>query len=118
MRPERQTDPHAFTSKLRLAVTDWFCRWFYGRPGPSVEPEIRLEEPKRTICTPNGSIRDARQGQTIFSLILKQGAALPPARPVPSGGADLEAFRSQLAAQIRTQLRIEDPISLSPRGPS
>jgi cephalosporin-C deacetylase-like acetyl esterase len=100
------TDPHAFTSKLRLTVTDWFCRWFYGRPGPSVEPEIRIEEPHAHYCTPTGSIRDARQGQTIFSLILKQGAALPPPRPVPSGGADLDAFRSRLAVEIRAQLRI------------
>ena len=27
-------DPHAYTVKLRLATTDWFSRWFYGRPGP------------------------------------------------------------------------------------
>ncbi len=26
---------HYWTMKLRLATTDWFCRWFYQRPGPA-----------------------------------------------------------------------------------
>jgi cephalosporin-C deacetylase-like acetyl esterase len=100
--------PHAFTPKLRLATTDWFCRWFYGLAGPSAEPEYEIEAPKVHYCTPNGSIRYANKGQTIFSLILKRGAELPPPRPAPAGGVEFEAFRSKITAHIRTLLRLED----------
>lgn len=101
------TDPHAYTHKLRLATTDWFSRWFHGRPGPSEEPELQFEKPETLYCTPNGSLRYAHQGQTIFSLIRERGAKLPPPRAVPAGAAELAAFRSQLTGQIRTLLALE-----------
>ncbi len=100
-------DPHAYTVKLRLATTDWFSRWFYDRPGPAIEPEFELQKPATLYVTPRGSIREARQGQTIFSLVEKQGATLPPARDVPRNAAELASYRSQVAGQIRTLLRLE-----------
>lgn len=104
---EEANAPHAFTSKLRLATTNWFCRWFYRRPGPSTEPDLLIEVPKAHYCTSNGSIRYSHQGKTIFSLILNRGAELPPARPAPASVAELEAFRSKITGQIRTLLRLE-----------
>ena len=101
------SDPHAYTFKLRLATTDWFSRWFYRRPGPALEPEFELQKPTTLYATPHGSIREARQGQTIFSLIEKQAATLPPAREVPRSAAELASYRSQVAGQIRTLLRLE-----------
>ncbi len=75
---EEAADPHAWTHKLRLATTDWFCRWFQNRKGPVVEPEFEVEAAKKLYCTPNGSIKDARRGETIFTLIRKKAASLPP----------------------------------------
>lgn len=72
-------DPHAWTPKLRLASADWFSRWFYGRKGPKIEPVFHTESPKTLYCTPDGSIRYSQTGQTIFSVILKKQAQLPPA---------------------------------------
>lgn len=69
------TDPHAYTLKLRQATTAWFCRWFYGRPGPETEPEFQPEPPQNLYCTPSGSLRNARQGDMIFDLIRKKQAA-------------------------------------------
>ncbi len=100
-------DPHAYTVKLRLATTDWFSRWFYGRPGPVSEADFEPQKPEALYSTPRGSIKAAGQGQTIFSLIVSRGAALPPPRAVPGDAAELAAFRSQMADQIRTLLRLE-----------
>lgn len=72
-------DPHDMTMKLRLANTDWFCRWFYNRKGPTVEPDLRLEAAADMNCTPNGSVRYSGKGDTIYSLILAKQAKLPPA---------------------------------------
>lgn len=85
---EEATDPHAWTVKLRLAATGWFCRWFYNRPGPAREPEFAVELPRTLYSTPNGSLRDARQGQSIFSLILRKGERLPPPRQAPASGVE------------------------------
>ena len=71
-------DPHDMTMKLRLANTDWFCRWFYNRKGPGVEPDFKLETAAEMNCTPNGSIRYSGKGETIYSLIFKKQALLPP----------------------------------------
>ncbi len=98
-------DPHALTPRLRLHTMDWFCRWFYHRPGPAVEPDFSPEEPEALYCTPNGSIRFSQQGETIFSLILKKGAALPPARKAPSSRAELDAFRHDVGGEIKELLR-------------
>jgi len=80
-------DPHDMTMKLRLANTNWFCRWFYNRRGPAVEPDFKLETAADMNCTPNGSIRYSGKGDTIYSLILKKQAHLPPAAP---SNADLQ----------------------------
>lgn len=101
------TDPHAYTHKLRLATTDWFSRWFHGRPGPAEEPELQFETPETLYCTPNGSLRDAHQGETIFSLILKRGRELPPPRAVPADAAQLAAFRSEITVRIKALLAFE-----------
>ncbi len=100
-------DPHAYTVKLRLATTDWFSRWFYGHPGPAGEAEFVPQKPETLYSTPHGSIREARQGQTIFTLIAGQGAALPPSRSVPGDASELPVFREHIAGQIRTLLRLE-----------
>ncbi len=102
---EEATDPHAMTVKLRLATTDWFCRWFYNHRGPTVELEFEPERPETLYCTPNGSVRYSQQGETIFSLILKRQTQLPPARKLPANRAELDSFRSEIAARIRELLR-------------
>jgi len=83
------TDPHAWTVKLRLATCNWLSRWLYGRPGPEREPEFEPEPPESLYCTPTGSLRDARRGQTIFSLLLDKQTALPPPRREPASAAEL-----------------------------
>jgi cephalosporin-C deacetylase-like acetyl esterase len=98
-------DPHAWTLKLRQATTDWFCRWFYNRPGPAREPDFVVEPAENLYCTANGSIRYSHQGDTIFSLILKKQAQLPPARSVPTSHAEFETFRAELQEEIRKLLR-------------
>jgi cephalosporin-C deacetylase-like acetyl esterase len=102
---EEATDPHGMTVKLRIATTDWFCRWFYNRPGPEREPEFQLEPLENLYCTPSGSIRYSRQGETVFSLMLKKQAQLPLSRKAPSGAGELEAYRRQIGAEIRELLR-------------
>jgi cephalosporin-C deacetylase-like acetyl esterase len=102
---EEATDPHAWTVKLRLATTDWFSRWFYGRRGPDREPDFQAEPEQALYCTPNGSIRYSQQGDTIFSLILKKQQSLPPKREVPRGAAGRDAFRREMVSQITSLLR-------------
>ena len=72
-------DPHAWTPKLRLATADWFSRWFYDRKGPQVEPAYESIPPEDLYCTPDGSIRYSHKGETVFTLISKKQANLPPA---------------------------------------
>ncbi|HEX4810403.1 MAG TPA: alpha/beta hydrolase family protein [Bryobacteraceae bacterium] len=73
-------DPHAWTPKLRLATTQWLCRWLRDTPGPNREPDFAIEKQETLYCTPNGSLRYSQIGDTIFSLILKRQASLPPKR--------------------------------------
>jgi len=108
------TDPHAWTVKLRLAATDWFCRWFYGHPGPASEPAFEPEEPRKLFCTPNGSVRYSREGETIFSLILKKQWKLPPDRKVPATSSELEDFRRQMRTKIAEQIHYQK--SAAPLG--
>jgi len=89
-------DPHEMTMKLRLANTNWFCRWFSGRNGPQAEGDFRLETAADMNCTPNGSIRYSDRGDTIYSLLFKKQAKLPPADP---------ASKPDLERQIRELLR-------------
>jgi cephalosporin-C deacetylase-like acetyl esterase len=100
-------DPHSWTVKLRLATTDWFSRNFYGRPGPEVEPEFETESPRTLYCTPNGSIKYARQGDTIFSLIMKQGVAATPPWDVPATISELDAFRRKIREEIQRTIRCD-----------
>ncbi len=87
-------DPHAWTVKLRLATTDWFSRWFYGRPGPAREPEFEPEPPESLYCTPNGSLRYSKQGETIFTLLQKKQESLPPREPLGDIGAVIHFRKS------------------------
>jgi pimeloyl-ACP methyl ester carboxylesterase len=66
-----------------------------------VEPDENL------YCTPNGSIRDSQQGQTVFSLLLRKQAQLPPERPAPATPSELPSYRSQMEADIRKLLRYQ-----------
>jgi cephalosporin-C deacetylase-like acetyl esterase len=98
-------DPHDMTMRLRLANTNWFCRWFYNRTGPGVEPDFKLESPADMNCTSDGSIRHSGKGDTIYSLILKKQANLP-----PEGSPDLQE-------QIRSLLRYrKSDTPLTPRA--
>ena len=114
---EEATDPHAYTVKLRQATTNWFSRWFYGRPGPASEPGFEAEPPRNLYCTPTGSVRYARQGDTIFSLILKKQAHLPPQPPVPSTRTAWEAWRRDFLPRLRETLRckpVTAPLAVRP----
>jgi cephalosporin-C deacetylase-like acetyl esterase len=93
---EEATDPHAWTPKLRISATNWLSRWMYGRPGPKVEPDFAIESPETLYCTPNGSLRYSQQGDSIFSVILKEQASLPPhgARPTVSQIKELLHYRN------------------------
>jgi cephalosporin-C deacetylase-like acetyl esterase len=101
---EEATDPHAWTVKLRLATTNWFCRWFHNRDGPSHEPRFESEAPETLYCTPSGSIRRSRRGHTIFSIILERQTRVPPYREIPSSTADLDAHRNSLTEELRKLL--------------
>jgi cephalosporin-C deacetylase-like acetyl esterase len=111
---EEANDPHDMTLKLRLATTDWFCRWFYNRPGPAAEADISPQPAKSLYCTPDGSLRYSQQGDTIFSIILKKQAKLPPHRELPNTRAEVESYQRETEAQVRELLRIRK--SDSPLG--
>jgi cephalosporin-C deacetylase-like acetyl esterase len=112
---EEATDPHAWTVKLRQATTNWFCRWFHNRPGPETEPEFEPEPPENLYCTPTGSVRDARQGHTIFSVMLQKQAKLPPPREAPADPQAVDSFRREMQDRIRSLLhfrRSEAPLAV------
>jgi cephalosporin-C deacetylase-like acetyl esterase len=100
-------DPHAWTVKLRLATTDWFCRWFYHRNGPLSEPEFKTEPPEALYCTPDGSIRYSQKGKTIFSILLNQQSNLPPVPSVPKTSAERESFVRETCDKLRVLLRYQ-----------
>lgn len=97
-------DPHAWTPKLRLAATDWFCRQFYNRRGPTTEANFETVAPEDLYCTPDGSIRYSGKGETIFTLIAKKQANLPPARAVPKNSSERSAYQEEIREKIRTLL--------------
>jgi cephalosporin-C deacetylase-like acetyl esterase len=94
-------DPHAWTVKLRLATTDWFSRWFHGHPGPAREPEFEPEPPESLYCTPKGSVRYSKQGQTIFSLILKKQESLSAVRSEAEIAALIHFRKSTAPLSVR-----------------
>jgi cephalosporin-C deacetylase-like acetyl esterase len=109
-------DPHAWTFKLRNANSDWFSRWFYNRNGLGSEPPFTPEPPENLYCTVNGSIRYSRQGQTIYSLILRKQATLPPEQRAPASSGEHKSYRDALGRQIREIIRYpQSNPSLDPR---
>lgn len=100
-------DPHSWSPKLRRATADWFCRWFYGRSGPSALSANEVSAPEDLYCTPDGSLRYSKKGMTIFSIIAEKGAASPPAHNSPKSKAELAAYQSRIQESIRTLLRLE-----------
>ena len=93
-------DPHDMTMRLRLANTNWFCRWFQNRKGPETEPDSRLETAADVNCLPNGSIRYSGKGDTIYSIIQREQAKLPPEPGMPV---------AELQQSIRSLLRYRRP---------
>jgi cephalosporin-C deacetylase-like acetyl esterase len=91
---EEATDPHAWTSKLRLATTKFFCRWLLQSSGPDQEPDFTPEAPKTLYCTPNGSLKYSHIGNNIFDVIAAKGASLPPPSDLPP--AQLNASLAKL----------------------
>ena len=89
-------DPHDMTMRLRLANTNWFCRWFQNRKGPDTEPDFRLETAADVNCLPNGSIRYSRRGDTIYSIIQREQKKLPPRVTMPP-----EELRQSLRSLLR-----------------
>ncbi|MFB3830093.1 MAG: alpha/beta hydrolase family protein [Bryobacteraceae bacterium] len=114
---EEATDPHAYTLKLRQATTAWFSRWFYGRPGPGREPEFEAEPPENLYCTPQGSVRYARQGETIFTLLSQKQASLPPQPAPPATRAEWASWRDGFLPRVRQVIRykpVNAPLGVRP----
>lgn len=99
------TDAHYWTDKLRLAATDWFCRWFYDHPGPTDEPHLVIEPVANLFCTPTGSLIDSRQGDTLQSILLRKQEALPPSRPIPTSPSELASYSRDIKKLVSTSLR-------------
>ena len=102
-------DPPGWTVKLRLATTDWFSRWFHDRSEPAIEPDFVPELPDALYATPNGSLRYARRGHTVFSFLMdkQERERLPPAGGPPADLAELEAFRLKIDGHMRTLLQYQ-----------
>jgi len=98
-------DPHAWTPKLRLATTDWFCKWFYGRPGPREELAYETVAPNELYCTTDGSLRYSRKGLSIFDIISKKQAALPPPRPALKSRAQYVELQRETRERLSSLLR-------------
>lgn len=99
-------DPHSWSPKLRVAATDWFCRWFYNREGPRTERLWDIEPPENLRCTPDGSLRYSGKGKTIFDLIRHAQASLPQTHAPLETGVDLSEFQKRTRTEIREQLHI------------
>ena len=110
-------DPHSWSPKLRRATTDWFCRWFYGRSGPSAITANEVSAPEDLYCTPAGSLRYSKKGKTIFSIIAEKGAVSPPAQNSPKSKAELAAYQSRIRESIRTLLRLENAMGTATEQP-
>jgi cephalosporin-C deacetylase-like acetyl esterase len=93
---EEAVDPHQMTMKLRLANTNWFCRWLQDRHGPEVERDFRIETAADLNCTLNGSLRYSHKGDLVYDILHRRQAELPPA-----GSAAPEAARDKLRQLLR-----------------
>ena len=100
-------DPHAWTPKLRLATTDWFCQWLYNHPGPLVEDAQDICSPKELYCTRDGSLRSGGVGHTLNDIILKVQADLPPASTVTKSSASILDMQRKNRALIIDLLRYQ-----------
>ncbi|MGP8244849.1 MAG: alpha/beta hydrolase [Bryobacteraceae bacterium] len=108
--------PHAWTKKLSIASTDWFCRFFYNRPGPTDGPDYQPEPEEVLRCLPNGSLRYSGF-DTIFTRARKQVAALRPAVPrhVPGELRRLLRYR-KIDARPATQETGPDRVNIGSEG--
>lgn len=102
------TDVHYWTLKLRLAATDWFCRWLYGRSGPTQEVDLKVEPVANLFCTPTGSLIDSRQGDTLQSILLRKQKALPPDRAIPKSATQLHAYQEEMQEILKKSLRYKE----------
>jgi cephalosporin-C deacetylase-like acetyl esterase len=102
-------DPHSWSPKLRVAATDWFCRWFYDRKGPQTEELFETLPPEELRCTPDGSLRYSHKGKTIFDIIHEKQAKLPPAQSLPATRAELGKFQENVRSQIVKLLDCHKP---------
>ena len=57
-------------------------------------------------CCPEGSLRYASKGQTIFARIRAEQAPLPPERPVPQSPGESASYQREMQAAIGDLLRI------------
>jgi cephalosporin-C deacetylase-like acetyl esterase len=94
-------DPHMMTMKLRLANTNWFCRWLQNRPGPKAEPDFRIETSADLNCTPHGSLRYSHKGDLLYDILHRKQAELPPAGS-PSPDTAREKLRQLLRYHRQT----------------
>lgn len=101
-------DPHSWSPKLRRATTDWFCKWFYGRPEPAAAEVYEVSRPEDLYCTPDGSLRYSNKGKTIFSIIAEKGTALPPQQEFPKSKAEVVRYQSHVREKIRNLLRLNE----------
>jgi len=104
-------DPHSWTPKLRMATTDFFCRWLLGARGPSVESELRPAAPESLQCTTKGSLLASHKGASIFDIIAQKQAESPRA---PTTQAELQAAQKHIRDQLRTLLRLK--LSVQPHA--
>ena len=100
-------DPHAWTPKLRLATTDWFCKWFYDRPGPLEEFAYDTSAPSELYCTTDGSLRYSRKGQNIFDVVSKRQSALQPPRSAPESRAQCVVWQRETRERLSSLLRYQ-----------
>jgi cephalosporin-C deacetylase-like acetyl esterase len=97
-------DPHAWTPRLRLATTDWFCRWFYDRNGPLEESFHDTSPPEDLFCTSDGSLRYSQKGLTLSALISAKEADLGLIRRAAASSAHEPAARQRETRKRLTSL--------------
>jgi dienelactone hydrolase len=100
-------DPHAWTPKLRLATTDWFCRWFYNRRGPLVESVQDTCSPQDLYCTRDGSLRNSGIGLTLSGILLKKQADLAVAPATAKSATSVVDRQRETRAQVIDLLRYQ-----------
>lgn len=103
-RTEEANDPHSWTPKLRLASTRWLCQWLARKRGPEREADFVIEPPETLYCTPSGSLRESKKGESIFTMMAVKEAGLRRAR-TPAGAS----VAPQLAGLLRFR-RPEGPL--------